>query len=274
MIAVGANPATPVSTLKALAKKHHQPLLRRSVASNPSAPGWTLARLVRDRMPMVRAAAVTNPSLPRFHVRGRISDLNGAVRSAAAMRSDLGPHTLSWLERFARHDSAQQYALTRTRLAHNPSCPQFLKDRLERINIELRTAVKLDASILRQRRIVTVVATPFCVVGLLIAVGLVAAGVGNLADAFSLGIRQLVGGVGLGLFLISLLVWLPRRSRAPGARWRPPHPIVAALSVAMIALVCAAVVLRNPADAVFPLIIILSQLALRLEKRANKQRRG
>jgi hypothetical protein len=276
LMAVGANPGTPPKTLSRLARMRRHPFIRRSVAVNPSAPRRTLVRLVRDNQPPVRLAAVSNPSLPSKYARGRVGDTNGSVRYAVAKRTDLSPHALSWLERFARHDNPQQYALTRRQLAVNPACPQFLRERLQRIDKELRIASQHHKLLSRRRRFVMIVALPVAVVGLLISIGVISAGAVNVAQSrLSLGTYQLVGGlVFTGLF-VAYLVGFRRRSRSPGVYWRPPLPVQVARGVLILGLVGGAVALRSPGLLALPLVIVgLRSATITRQKRSAAQRRA
>jgi len=276
LMAAGANPSTPVKTLRRLARTPRQTFIRRSVAVNPSTPRWTLVRLVRDLQPVVRAAVVTNPSLPTQYARNRVGDASGTVRYAVAQRTDLGPHALSWLERFARRDGSRQYALTRKRLEYNPSCPPYLRKRLNQIDDQLHQATEPRRPLSKRTRAAIVFgALPASILGLFVGTALLIVGSMSIYSGRpSVGVFQMVSGLALDVMCVAFLIWFQRRSRPPGSLWRPPLPVQIARWVIVIGMIAGAAAAHAPGLLVLPLLLfgVRSTIVTR-QRRAARQHR-
>ena len=144
--AAAANTNTPTSAQLELGL-HNDVRVRQAIAANTSAPRVVIDALLKDRIANVRSAAVTNPVLSARLAAERIwIDPTPAVHLALASRVDLSAGALSWVERYARRDKPQTYALVRGRIRQHPACPTNLEARLDKIERRLASLSKTTDS--------------------------------------------------------------------------------------------------------------------------------
>jgi hypothetical protein len=224
--AAAANANTPATALMELGV-HSDVRVRQAIAANTSAPRVVIDVLLKDRTSNVRSAAVTNPALSARSAAERIwIDPTPAVHLALASRVDLSPRSLSWVERYARRDKPQTYALVRDRIRQHPACPTKLEARLDKIERRLASRPKPRTS--RNPKIRTDVVLLFPLVLAAIIGGGAMAVVGIVALFKAFWVKDLVL-LSVGLVLVALGIrgvrwWLyTRRPDWSGAYWAPPR---------------------------------------------------
>jgi hypothetical protein len=224
-VAAAANANTPVTSLMELGV-HSDVRVRQAIAANTSVPRVVIDALLKDRIANVRSAAVTNPVLsPRLAAERIWIDPTPAVHLALASRVDLTPRSLSWVERYARRDKPQMYALVRARIRQHAACPAKLDARLDKI--ERRLASRPKPKIPRNPNIRTGVVLLFSLaLGAMIGGGAMAiVGIVSLSNAvlvkdwvlLLVGLLLVVAGI-QGMRLV-----YARRPSWNGVYWAPPR---------------------------------------------------
>jgi hypothetical protein len=218
--AVAGNPSTAPETLGRL-RLGASAAVAQKLAANARTPLGVLRGLARHADVAVRASVAANPAFPPSAAARLCWDRSGRVRYQLAGRSDLSARALGWVERYARRDGAQQYRLTRWRLAQNPASPPELLDRLGEIEAQLRGERR---PLSRREWLAWVV---LVLVGCPAAALTVTAAMVGMADGGSDALPLLAALCGLGLAAVMLRVswrvgW--RTFRRPLPRVAPPTP--------------------------------------------------
>jgi hypothetical protein len=241
--AVASNPNTEPAVLERIGRAWDSPV-NQHVAGNPRTPVKTLRSLAARPDAAVRARVAANPAYPPRLARRMVWDTNGRVRFQLAGRTDLSGRALTWVERYARRDGAQQYRMTRWRLTHNPTSPPEL----------LRHLAAIDAFVNEVRPPPPTVTfwTGVWVLVLLVSPLFLALLAVQSVAVLGVPASPLVVVV-VGLAVAPCWMWAIRRLRVkypprPYLRPAPPTPRMIAKSLALLALIGMAVVAMASGD--------------------------